>query len=134
MSNITEKELEFLFPENEVEIAGHMFSIRPFSFVETQIVALKLKDVLHLFAGEITPMILAEVYSTAFEGVRDIIAMSLGIKPALVEKFDQASALIAITEIVKVNKDFFVQQVEGTMTELTEMVMPSEEETSPSEK
>lgn len=133
MSNIVEKELEFLFPESTFELGGQEFSIKPFSFVETQIVALKLKDVLHLFAGEITPMVLAEVYSTAFEGVRDIIAMSLSLKPKTVEQFDQASALIAITQIVRVNKDFFVERVEATMTELTEMVMPSDAN-SPLEK
>lgn len=122
MANITEKELELIFPETVVEIAGHEFKLTPFSFVETRTVAEKMKNVLHLFAGDITPEILIEVYSKGFEGVRDVIAMSLNIKPALVEKFDQASALKAITYIIEVNKDFFTQQVEGEMESLTKIL------------
>ena len=122
MADITEKELELLFPETTVEIAGHEFVLKPFSFVETRIVAQKLKSVLHLFAGEITPDVLVEIYSTGFEGVRDVIAMSLGIKPQLVEKFDQQSALKAITYIIEVNKDFFSQQVETQMETLAKIL------------
>lgn len=122
MATITEKELEFLFPETTVEIAGHEFKLRPFSFVETKIVAEKLKNVLHLFAGEITFETLAEIYANSYEGVRDVIAMCLNIKPTLVDKFDQKSALIAITHIIEVNKDFFSQNVEKEMKRLVEMM------------
>lgn len=122
MANITEKELDLLFPETEVEIAGHTFLLRPFSFVETKIVAMKLKEVLHLFTGEITPQVLVQIYATGFDGVRDVIAMSLNIKPALVEKFDQQAAMKAITNIIDVNKDFFTQQVENEMENLTKIL------------
>ena len=132
MSTITEKELELLFPETVVEIAGHEFTLKPFSFVETRVVAIKLKEVLHLFASEVTPSVLAEIYDKAFDGVRDVIAMSLGIKPTLVEKFDQKSAMKAITEIIKINKDFFTEQVEDEVQSLTDLL--GMEDNSPSEK
>lgn len=132
MSSITEKELDLIFPETLVTIAGYEFTLKPFSFAETRIVAIKLKAVLHLFASEVTPSVLAEIYDKAFDGVRDVIAMSLGIKPALVEKFDQRSAVKAVTEIIKINKDFFVEQVEDEVQSLTSLL--GMEDNSPSEK
>lgn len=130
MANITEKELDLLFPETIVEIAGHEFTITPFSFVETRIVAEKMKEVLYLFAGEITPDVLIEIYSKGFDGVRDVIAMTLGIKPQLVEKFDQQSALKAINHIISVNKDFFTQQVESELETLTKTLGVMEDSSS----
>lgn len=127
MANVTEKELKFLFPETVVEIAGHEFTLTPFSFVETRIVAEKMKDVLYLFAGDITPDVLIEIYSKGYNGVRDVIAMTLDIKPALVDKFDQQSALKAITHIIEVNKDFFTQQVESEMDGLTKILGMAED-------
>ena len=133
MANVTEKELEFYFPGKDVEIAGHEFTIIPFSFVETQIVAKKMKDVLYLFAGDITPDVLIEIYAKGFEGVRDVVAMSLGISPKLVEKFDQQSAMKAITNIIEVNKDFFTKRVEGEMENLTK-ILGFQEDNSSTEK
>ncbi len=130
MKNITEKELEFLFPETEVEIAGKQFTLKPFTFSETRVVASKLGKVLHLFTGDLTTNDLVQIYAEAYEGVRDIIAMSLGIAPKLVDKFDQASAIIAIKNVVQVNKDFFVAQVETQVTALMEVVTGEEASTT----
>lgn len=127
--SISEKELEFLFPETEVEIAGHTFALRPFSFSETVVVAEKLKGVLGILAeGEVTATTMATIYATSYEGIRDIMAMCLDIKPDLVDKFDQESALIAITSIIAVNKDFFVLRVKSTMDDLVNQVMPTIEQ------
>ena len=118
MKTITEKELEFLFPEAEYEIAGHTFTLRPFTFAETRIVAKKLANVLHLFEGELTFDMMAVIYAEAYDGIRDVVAMSLSIKPELVDKFDQKSAVAAIKAVVEVNKDFFVQEVQPLVVDL----------------
>jgi len=118
MANITEKELELLFPETVVEIAGHDFTLKPFSFIETRIVAEKLKEVTHLFVGNVTPDTIMEIYSKGGEGVRDVIAIALNLKPQLVDKFDPQSTIKAITHIIEVNKDFFLQSVDSELENL----------------
>lgn len=130
--DLVEKELELLFPTEEVEIAGHTFELKPFSFVETRIAALKLKDVLHLMGDGLEMNNIAEIYSKGGEGVRDVIAMSLDIKPTTVDKFDMKSTATAIVNIIKINKDFFVSQVETEVEQLTEMF--NLQDNSPSEK
>ena len=119
--SITEKELNLIFPEEEVEIAGHVFTLRPFSFLETKIVAQKLHKVLHLFvADDLTTEAISSLYGDTYDGIRDVIAMSLKIDPNLVDKFDTASALRAITHIIKINKNFFsvelTKEAEDLMT------------------
>lgn len=113
------KELKLLFPEEEIELGGAKFTIRPFSFVETRTVARKLKEVIHLFVGDITPEILAEVYDKAFDGVVDVIGMVYQLDRETVEQFDLATAIKAINGIVGVNKDFFGNQVESQIDSLT---------------
>lgn len=115
-------ELELLFPETDVELGGAKFTIRPFSFVETRTVTRKLKDVMHLFVGELTPEVLTEVYDKAFDGVVDIIAMVYQLDRETVEQFDLATATKAIKGIVGVNKDFFGDQVENQLDSLTKIL------------
>ena len=100
MGSVNEKELKFLFPETQVELGGVEFTIRPFSFAETRIVAAKLKDVLYLFTGDITPDVLAVVYDKAFDGLVDVIAMTYQLNKKTVQSFDLATAMKAIVEIV----------------------------------
>ena len=130
--DLVEKELELLFPTTEVEIAGHTFELRPFSFVETRIAAMKLKDVAHLMGDGIEMDKIAEIYSKGGEGVRDVIAMCLDLKPATVDKFDMKSTTTAIVNIIKINKDFFVEQVETEVNNLVKTL--GMEDNSPSEK
>lgn len=120
---ITEKELTLLFPGTDVEIAGHTFNITPFSFVQTKTVSLKLRNVLHLFAADtFDKAAFAGIYTDAYDGIRDVIALSLNIKPNLVDRFDLASAFKAITNIISINKDFFLESVTPELKGLTEVV------------
>lgn len=130
--DLVEKELDLIFPSTEVEIAGHTFELKPFSFVETRIVALKLKDVLHLLADGIKVENLAEIYANGYDGVRDVIALCLNIKPSTVDRFDQKNAMKAISKIIEINKDFFVEQVETEVEHLAEAL--GMQDNSPSEK
>ena len=130
--DLVEKELELIFPTTDVEIAGHVFELRPFSFVETRVAAMKLKEVLHLMEDGVDLDKIAEIYSKGGEGVRDVIAMCLDIKPATVDKFDMKSTATAIVNIIKINKDFFVEQVETEVSDLVETL--GMQDNSPSEK
>lgn len=132
MSKITKKELDLLFPETEVELAGHTFKIKPFSFVETRTVATKLGPVMHLFSSDMTPASLAVIYTDAFDGIVDVMQMVYGIDKSLIEQFDQATALKAIIEIVNVNKNFFSDRVETHLTDVKELM--SEDKSSTGNK
>jgi len=122
VKTITEKELDLIFPEDEVTIGGHVFTIRPFSFAETRVVATKLKKVLHLFAADnLDANAFGQIYGDAYEGIRDVIAMTLNINKNLVDRFDVASAFRAITHIIKINKDFFSESVGPEIEELAAM-------------
>lgn len=127
---ITEKELTLLFPSTDVEIAGHTFALTPFSFVETKIVSLKLRKVLHLFAADtFDQAAFAGVYTDAYDGIRDVIALSLNIKPNLVDRFDLASAFKAITNIISINKDFFLESVSPELKVMVDMFADAMEPT-----
>lgn len=132
---ITEKELTLLFPSTDVEIAGHTFEMKPFSFVESKIVSLKLRNVLHLFAADtFDQAAFATMYTDAYDGIRDVIALSLGIKPNLVDRFDLASAFKAITNIISINKDFFLKSVNPELKVMVDMFADAMEPKSPATK
>lgn len=111
MSSINEKELKFLFTEREVELGGQTFTIKPFNFIQTQIVARKLKGALDLL-GDFDMSNIAELYADNYEGLRDIISLVFNLKKETVDSFDLEAATIAISEIIIVNKDFFTQRVQ----------------------
>jgi hypothetical protein len=120
-NNLTEKEIKILFPESEIEIAGLTFSVRPFSFVESKRVVEKLGSVIHLLGGDITPEVLGQLYASAFEQVRDIIAMVLKIEPTIVEQLDLGSISKIVMEIIRVNKDFFDGSVKSNLEGIAEI-------------
>lgn len=120
-NTLTEKEIKILFPESELEIAGLTFTIRPFSFVESKKVVEKLGTVIHLLGGEITPEVLGQLYASAFEQVRDIIAMVLKVEPTIVEQLDLGSVSKIVLEIIRVNKDFFDGSVKSNLESVAEM-------------
>jgi len=125
---ITDKELQLLFPETEVEFAGKTFTIRPFSFVETRTVVRKLQDVIHLFGQELTAATLAGIYDKAFDGIADVIAMVYQLDRKTVEKLDIQSALIAVNGIIGANKSFFVDRVEQEIGAIATMMGMSEDQ------
>jgi hypothetical protein len=112
-----EKEMQFLFPEHEVELAGQTFTIKPFSLYQTSIVAKNLKGVFSfkLFTN-LQDIDLGELFGENYEGFRKIIAMVYDIPEKTVDQFDIDTAIKAISEILYVNKDFFSKTVENTLT------------------
>ena len=119
---VQEQELQMLFPEKEIMLAGKEFTIRPFSFIETMVVAKKLKSVLHLFGGDITPESLAVIYENSFEGIVDVIALVYSIDRKAVENFDMKNAVAAINGIIEVNQSFFADTVEPELESLTKIM------------
>ena len=127
---ISQKELELLFPEQVVEVAGKDITIRPFSFAETRKVMLKLKDVLHIFnADEITPSLIAQATDKSFDGICDVIAMVYGLDRKAVPNLDNRAVLQCIKGIVEVNKSFFVEQVSPVLNDLTATMQDSPSQT-----
>lgn len=128
--SVTEKELDFLFPEKDTEIAGQQFTLRPFSLHETFVVAEKLQNVLHLLTDDMSVSAIAKMIVSSRDGVEDIIAMSLGIDVKLVRKFDMMNAMKAVTAIVEVNRDFFFDCVSKELTALKEVAKVPESKPS----
>lgn len=122
MSNITAKELNLLFPVTEVEIAGHTFKLKPFSFYETFIVAEKLQSVLGLFNTQMTVEDIARVVLSSRTGVEDILAMALELDVETIRCFDNKSAMKAIVKIIEVNRDFFSQSVQEELEGLNALM------------
>ena len=129
MSKITEKELDLLFPETDVEVAGHTFTLKPFSFHESFIVAEKLKNVLHVFQIGMSTDAIARVIIEARDGVEEIVSMAFGLDVKLVQKLDNKNAIKAIVKIIEVNKDFFSDFVQDELAALNEMM--EEEDSKP---
>lgn len=122
MSSITEKELKFLFPETTVEIAGHEFSLKPFSFHETFIVAEKLKNVLGLLQAGMSTEQIAHAVVQSCDGVEEIMAMALDLEVETIRKFDNKNAMKAILKIIEVNSDFFSESVQSELAALNAMM------------
>jgi len=118
MTSVTEKELAFLFPEESVEIAGHAFTLRPFSFHETFLVAEHLRSVLHLLQVGMSIEAIAGVIVQARDGIEQTMSLALGLDVEVIRKFDNRSAMKAIVEIIRINKDFFAQQVQEELRSL----------------
>lgn len=125
-----EKEMKFIFPEEKFTIAEVEFTLRPFSFKETANVVENLKGCLHIFSGDATEEGLAELYYQNFEGIRNVIAMSLHISPKIVEEFDQVNLIKAITYIIQVNKSFFSSNVQTEVENLTKIFTDEDKPTS----
>jgi hypothetical protein len=122
MSDVQEKELSFLFPEKQYEIAGREFTLRPFSFHETFAVAEKLKTILPLLRLGMTADAIAEVIISSGKGVEEVMAMALKLDIEDVQRFDIKNAMKAIQAIVEINHDFFVQEVQGILVDLNGLI------------
>lgn len=109
--SVTEQELEFLFPEKEINIAGREFTLRPFSLHEAFVVAEKLQSALSLLKEGMTTEEITSLLIQTRDGVEDVMALSLGLDVEVIRKFDLKSAFKAVRCIVEVNKDFFIQEV-----------------------
>jgi len=114
-----------------VEIAGHTFSLKPFSFHETFLVAEKLKNVLHLFQIGMTTDKIARVVIESRDGIEEILSMALDMDIELVKRLDNKNAMKAIVNIIEINKGFFADFVQEEIAHLNEMM---EEEKSPKPK
>lgn len=128
--SVAEKELEFVFPEEEVEIAGQTFTIRPFSFYETLTVAEKLYPMFNLIGsnGKLDTQALTKELHQSAENIIDIIALSLNLNKNTVKKFDNKNAVKAIAKIIEVNKDFFTE-IEEEAAPILQLLQEPEEPT-----
>jgi len=123
--SIPQKEMEMLFPESKnVEIAGTVYTIKPFNFVQTRMVVKALGGTVGYVPmlisddGVINLDVATKVLDESFDGICKIISMCLNIDVSDVEQFDNTSALKAITNIIEVNKEFFFHSTAGEITNL----------------
>lgn len=117
-ADIQTKELKFLFPEKEIEIAGCKFTLKPFTFHETFVVAGLLKDVLGLMQAGMGVDQIAKVVVQCADGVEQTMSMALGLDVEDIQKFDNANAMKTIVNIIEINKDFFVDAVQKELGHL----------------
>lgn len=124
MSSISEKEIAILFPEKELTIAGQKITIKPFSFGQTFYVADKLQPVFDIFVseGETDQDKIKQAIIIAGESIVDVLSMALQLSPETVKQFDNKTAVKAIMEVVKINKDFFVEEVTPALREFSPLL------------
>ena len=113
MSTTHETELNILFPERTVEIAGTEFTIKPFSFGDTLKVITKFKKLAGILDsasfGSVESIV--SIIITGEGELFDLLKMVYGKDRAWFERLDNANALKAIRSAVEVNYDFFTQNV-----------------------
>lgn len=122
MSTVTDKELKYIFPETEVELAGCKFTLRPFSLHESFLVADNLSSVFPLFRQGMPVEEIAKVVVGCEQGIEQVLSVALKLPVEEIQKFDIKTAVQAIMAVIKVNRDFFItiqEDLKGLTAEVT---------------
>jgi len=139
LKTITDKELELLYPNSgEIDICGHTFTIRKFSMGQSAFVLKKIGLIIPMLLSNydfqtkslnaLEPGMLMGAFNETSDGIFEVVAMCLNVKPAIVEEFDPETFFLVIEEIIRVNIDFFDNRVKSiVMDKIVPMFAQAEE-------
>lgn len=122
-------DLDVLFPNREIEIAGEMIKISPYKFKHLPKVMDMLEKISESTQGKITmqAMLIAALKKFSEESF-EFIGWSLNKKKEWVEELNLKDATLILTTLWEVNRDFFVQEVLPLLEEVEEMQIFLQEE------